>query len=280
MAPDLIAFDLDGTTLNSDSKISKRNYLALKKAYETGIKLVPCTGRSMFEIPEELFYLLDEFGFSVFPWIITDNGSLVYDLERKELIYKNIIPKKTALAILAEGRKRLALSYGSFGIQGATDNKGLIWEAEEAKSFIKRYEEKWDLPTANLEELIEWNDSMVKMSINFMYAADCESCLNEFSLWPDVALTSAAEKNIEVMIAGTSKGKALEFVSRYCGIPMERIMAIGDNQNDIEMIQSSGFGVAMGNAIPELKKKADWITAANDDDGLALAIEKVLNEKD
>jgi len=280
MAPDIIAFDLDGTTLNSKSKISERNYSALRKAYKTGIKLVPCTGRSMYEIPEELFILLDEFGFSVFPWIITDNGSLVYDLERKELIYVIMIPKKTALAILAEGRKRLALSYGSFGIQGATDNKGLIWEAEEAKSFIKKYEEKWGLPTANLEELIEWNDGIVKMSINFKYAADCENYLNELSLWPDIALTSAAEKNIEVMGAGTSKGKALEFVSLYSGIPMERIMAIGDNQNDIEMIQSSGFGIAMGNAIPELKKKADWVTAANDDDGLALAIEKMLNEED
>ena len=67
-------------------------------------------------------------------------------------------------------------------------------------------------------------------------------------------------------------------MSRHIGIPLERIMAIGDNQNDVEMISRSGFGVAMGNAIPALKEKARWVTAVNDEDGFALAIEKMIAE--
>jgi hydroxymethylpyrimidine pyrophosphatase-like HAD family hydrolase len=57
---------------------------------------------------------------------------------------------------------------------------------------------------------------------------------------------------------------------------MEKTMAIGDNFNDMEMVVQAGFGVAMGNAVPQLKEKADWVTVTNDEDGLALAIEKML----
>ena len=101
MPIDLIAFDLDGTTLNSNHEISEQNSLALRKAHERGIKLVPCTGRSMYEFPKELSRFIDEFGFTIFPYIITENGAQVYDLIQKKLLYTNNIPKETALAILA-----------------------------------------------------------------------------------------------------------------------------------------------------------------------------------
>ena len=276
MPLDLIAFDLDGTTLNSRRKISKKNYSALSKAYQMGVKLVPCTGRSLYELPSELNQFVDDFGFSVFPCVITDNGGQVYDFPKKKLLYTKKIPKEIALVLIAEGRKCLALTYGSFGIQGATDNRGLAWESKEAKPYIRKYREKWDLPIADLAELIEWNDGVIKLSMNFLHSVDCDNCFSELSQWTSLALSSAAYKNIEIMTKGISKGEALKFVSQYCNIPMERIMTIGDNLNDMEMIQQAGLGVAMENAIPELKEKADWVTSANDDDGLAAAIEKML----
>ena len=205
MPLDLIAFDLDGTALNSERVISERNYSALRNAYTLGIKLVPCTGRSLYEFPDELNRLIDEFGFSVFSYIITDNGAQVYDFPQKKRLYTKNIPKETALAILAEGRKKLALTYASFGIQGATDSKGIAWDAEEAKTLIREYKEYWDLPTADLEELIEWNGGAVKVSMNFAFDNDREKCVKEFSLWPGLALSSAWAKNIEFMTDGISK---------------------------------------------------------------------------
>jgi Cof subfamily protein (haloacid dehalogenase superfamily) len=278
MPLDLIAFDLDGTTLDSSHEISGPNRAALRKAYRQGIKLVPCTGRSMYELPESLNTLIDELGFSVFPFIITDNGAQVYDLPRRKLLYTKNIPEETALQILEEGRKRLALTYGSFGIEGASDNQGLVWEREEAKPFIKEYERKWGLSTANLEELIKWNCGVVKVSMNFASPEEYKNCFAEFSRWPGLTLSSASQENIEIMVKGISKGEALRFVSEFLGVPMKRFMTIGDNLNDLEMISRAGFGVAMGNAIPELKEAADWVTAANDQDGLALAIEKMIAE--
>lgn len=278
MPIELIAFDLDGTTLNSKRVISERNFSALRTAYNRGIKLVPCTGRSLFELPGDLNRLIDEYGFSFFSYIITDNGAQVYDFPQKIRLYSKDLPKNTALEILKTGRKSIALTYGSFGIQGATDSKGIAWTSEEAIPFIKEYEKQWGIPKADLEELIEWNEGLVKISMNFAFDKDYEKFFSDFSVRPDLALSSAWTKNIEFMTAGISKGKALDFVSRHSGIPMKNIMAIGDNLNDVEMVSCSGFGVAMGNAIPELKEKAQWITATNDEDGFALAIEKMLAE--
>jgi Cof subfamily protein (haloacid dehalogenase superfamily) len=207
---------------------------------------------------------------------MTDNGAQVYDLPKKELLYTRNISEKTALAVLAEGRKRLAITYGSFGVHGAADTKGLIRTAEEGKQYMDVFMGKWKLPEADLEALIKWNCGVVKMSMNFMHPQDCTKSIEEFSTWPDLALSSADEENIEFMQAGISKGEALGFAAGHSGIPLERTMAIGDNFNDMEMIALAGFGVAMGNAVPQLKEKADWVTATNDEDGLALAIEKML----
>ncbi|GHV85076.1 putative hydrolase [Spirochaetia bacterium] len=276
MPLDLIAFDLDGTTLSTNKKISPGNFAALKKAHLAGVKLVPCTGRSLHELPPELNSLIDEFGFSVFPYMITDNGAQVYEPPGKRQLFTKDLPEKTALAILAEGRKRLVLTYASFGVGGATDNQGIVWDAAEAQDFIEEYKQKWGLPFANLEDLIKWNCGAVKISMNFVHLEENKKCFAEFSAWDGIALSSAAEENLEFMTAGINKGEALRFISDHSGIPMERIMAIGDNHNDMEMVSGAGFGVAMGNAVPELKEKAAWVTAANDDDGLALAIEKML----
>jgi Cof subfamily protein (haloacid dehalogenase superfamily) len=275
MPLDIIAFDLDGTTLSSRNIISEANLAALKKAHAGGVRLVPCTGRSMYELPGELNALIDELGFSVFPCVITDNGAQVYDLPKRKLLYTRDIPEKTALKILSEGRRRLAITYGSFGIMGAADNQGIVWEAEEAAVFIREYERKWSLPAANLEELIKWNCGVVKVSMNFADPGESKRCFAEFSAWPGLALSSSSAENIEFMQEGISKGEALTFISGHLGIPLSRIMAIGDNHNDMEMITVAGFGVAMGNAVPELKEKARWVTAANDEDGLARAIEKM-----
>ncbi|MDR2470763.1 MAG: Cof-type HAD-IIB family hydrolase [Treponema sp.] len=278
MPLDLIAFDLDGTTLDSEKTISPGNYRALRRAHLAGVRLVPCTGRSLHELPAELNGLIDEFGFTVFPYMITDNGAQVYDPPGKKQLFARGLSEKTALAILAEGRRRPALTYASFGIGGATDNRGMIWDAEEARPFIAEYEQKWKLPAANLEDLIKWNCGAVKMSMNLLSGEDCEKARAEFSTWPGLTLSSAAENNIEFMTEGICKGEALRFISGHSGVPPERIMAIGDNHNDMEMIRGAGFGVAMGNAIPELKEAARWVTASNDEDGLALAIEKMLAE--
>src|SRR5438552_3098682 len=114
------------------------------------------------------------------------------------------------------------------------------------------------------------------------------------SVWPPVAFgrrlnpTSAGRLPIsinavfsedtflEILPQGSSKGAALEFVAQHLGIPLSEIIAVGDNLNDLEMIRTAGLGVAMGNAPPELRAQAGYVTSTNDEGGLAEVIERFI----
>lgn len=276
---DLLAFDLDGTTLNSKKEISAENKSAFREAYASGILLVPCTGRSIAHLSDALVSLLNELGFAAFPYIITDNGAQAYALPERELLLTRNMSEQTALAVLEESRKYRAVTYCSFGPEGATDSRGVIWENGIGQEMINGYAEKWYVPVVDLEGLIHWNCGALKISMNFYDGGEFREAFEKFSSWPELQTASGDVKSIEVMTKGIHKGETLRFVSRRAGVPMERIMAIGDNYNDMEMIGSAGWGVAMGNAVPELKEKAAWVTAANDEDGLALAVRKMLFER-
>ena len=101
------------------------------------------------------------------------------------------------------------------------------------------------------------------------------------SHWHDPPTLTKSEPNyLEVLGAGVSKGRALERVSDYTGIPLTKVMAFGDNPNDLDMIRTAGLGVAMGNAHPEVKKAADLITDTNDNDGVAKVIKEYILRKE
>ena len=85
-------------------------------------------------------------------------------------------------------------------------------------------------------------------------------------------MTSSLKGNREIMVVGADKANAAKILAARLGIPREQVLAIGDQRNDIELIAWAGIGVAMGNAVPELKALADWVTVTNDEDGLAHAL--------
>ena len=90
----------------------------------------------------------------------------------------------------------------------------------------------------------------------------------------ELTVCGAGSYSLEVNSTGVSKGKAVEILASYLGVDREEILCIGDNENDIFMIQYAGVGVAMGNAVPSLKEVSDYITDTNYNDGVAKAIRK------
>jgi hypothetical protein len=91
-----------------------------------------------------------------------------------------------------------------------------------------------------------------------------------------INLVFSEETYMEIIPSGSSKGVALQFVAQHLGIPLGAVIAVGDNLNDLEMIQVAGLGVAMGNAPDELKAHADFVTATNDQEGLRHVIERFI----
>ena len=92
--------------------------------------------------------------------------------------------------------------------------------------------------------------------------------------FPDCAVVKGVPTNLEITDEQATKGNAILKLGELLGISREEIMVCGDSQNDMEMIKAAGLGVAMGNAMPEVKKAADYITLSNEEDGVAAAIEK------
>ena len=104
-----------------------------------------------------------------------------------------------------------------------------------------------------------------------------ESIKNKLEPFDDLELAISTSGYIEITQKDAQKGKALEHLCRYLGIHMEEVMAIGDNENDHSMLVRAGYPIAMGNANEEIKKIAKYVTASNDESGVAKAIyEKLL----
>ncbi|MFL6556332.1 MAG: HAD-IIB family hydrolase, partial [Bacillus sp. (in: firmicutes)] len=97
---------------------------------------------------------------------------------------------------------------------------------------------------------------------------------NELQAKGEFELSNSTLKNIEVNSAGINKAKGLGSVCSRLGIEMKNVMAVGDSLNDLAMIKAAGVGVAMGNAQELVKESADWVTATNEEDGVAKAIQE------
>ncbi|MDR2480798.1 MAG: Cof-type HAD-IIB family hydrolase [Spirochaetaceae bacterium] len=280
MKIELLAFDLDGTVLDNQQQISPANKSALAGARDAGIQMVPCTGRSLSHLADSLVFLFNELGFEAFPYIITDNGAQAYSLPGREQLFTVSIDEKTSLDILEESRTYRAITYCSFGAEGGTDNRGAAWEDGTGQAMLDSYSEKWYLPVVDIEPLIRWNCGAVKFTLNFHDNDEFMAARKKFSRRPDLSMAFYDHGSLEITVNGIHKGTTLRLIAEHAGIPMDRIMAIGDNYNDMEMVGDAGWGVAMGNAVAALKEKAAWVTAANDKDGLALAVRKMLAERE
>ncbi|MDR2159499.1 MAG: Cof-type HAD-IIB family hydrolase [Treponema sp.] len=268
----LIAFDLDGTALNSSKKFSERTLRAVRAAIGAGKYIVPCTGRQIYNIPPGL---LETPGIS---FVITDNGASVYGMPERSLLYDRTFDAETALAILALSRRLRAFCFGTNGTEGALDEKGLGWHDEETLEMIRRHRGIWNPALADLESWVrEGRPAFNKMTIIFANPMERMIAYEQFSGIAVADITSSDIDNIELMPHGTSKADALRFVAKRTGVSMGQIMAIGDNYNDMEMIKSVGCGVAMENGVDVLKQAAAAVTASCDEDGAAKAIESVLD---
>jgi Cof subfamily protein (haloacid dehalogenase superfamily) len=268
----LIAFDLDGTALNSSKQFSERTLGAVRSAIKAGKYIVPCTGRQIYNIPPGL---LETPGIS---FVITDNGASVYGMPERSLLYTRVFDAEAALSILALSRRLKAFCFGTNNIEGALDEKGLGWHDEKTLEMIRRRQSVWNPALADLEAWVrEGKRAFNKLMVIFANPMERMIAYEQFSDLAAVDVTSSDIDNIELMPHGTSKADALQFVAKKTGIDMEQIMAIGDNYNDMEMIKSVGYGVAMGNGVNVLKQAAVSVTDSCDEDGVAKAIESILD---
>ena len=257
----LVAIDLDGTLLNSRHKLSERNRAALVAARQQGLEVVFATGKTRQAAADMIKSLGINSPGIYMQGLITYNGD---GSVRKRIV----MARETAARVISLGE-----AYG-FGAQAYSDNRAFSLRVDEFAIKLTEVGE----PLA--ETIASWSELLASFDINKVVLYGAEAQVSALRLALDKQLDGEVHVTrahivgmIEVLPANTSKGQAVKTLMAELGIAPCQALALGDGENDIEMLQAVGIGIAMGNATQKLKDIADVIVPSNDKDGVALALE-------
>ena len=261
-----IALDLDGTLLNSKKEISKRNKETIMKAAKAGAKIILASGRPVPGIMKIAHALkLEEVG----GYILAYNGGMIIDCKTKEVIRRETISPDYYHAIVHTAHKHgvTPLTYDSEGV--ITDDGDQEYVKLEAK-----------INNIPVKEVFHLNEvAALDPPVKFLIVGDhndlkkAQADLNE-KLKGEVEVFFSEPYFLEVTPRGIEKASSLEVLLNKLGLERKHLMACGDGFNDIPMMRYAGMAVAMENAQDETKEWADFVAPSNDNDGVAVAIEK------
>ncbi|MGL9729360.1 HAD family hydrolase [Enterococcus sp. DIV0756] len=260
MEKHLIFMDIDGTLVDRDQKISPRTRAVVNELQQEGHEFYVATGRKYSSAYEMAKKLTDA------TQVIASNGS-VYSIN--ETLHKKRL-SDAALEFIYQTLAEYELPLFFFG-------EHTIFYTQQLPSYLQKNDQS---RIGNSEEdflFIDSLDTLMAISqriVNGIVIADereaeleqVRTLLAESQL---LSVSSSHPNNIELIPLGVNKATAIQAVQTNLLIPQKNIISFGDGMNDLEMLQASGVGVAMGNAVDELKKHAKFITDANVEDGIA-----------
>ena len=258
----LFVSDIDGTILEDGKKISARNIDAVKRMADAGITVTIATGRMY----RAALPIAQELGVNV-P-IITYNGGLIKSVDG-EIIHAQYLPENIVVDIVNFYEER------GWHLQSYSED---ILFVPTYNDYVKFYEANQKV-TANV---IGWDGMKTKTShvCKLLSIADNEeenlkrmAELKKF-FGGKVDVTKSAPIFTEIICPGVSKAAAVKILASKLKVSRDEVMAIGDSDNDLPMLQAAGFGIAMGNATDEVKKSCELITGRCEDDGFAQAVDE------
>ena len=257
----IIALDVDGTLLNDDHCLTARVRESVRAAARGGAEIVLCTGRGR----TGALAVLDELGLA--GTMITHNGASIVESDARSVLFEKAIPTRLVRRYVDFLQARgihydMNTSFDLF-VNRLGEEAALMYESLRARPILRPETE--GLP-----------EGMVKLSV---YAP--EALLDDVeSIWRqwghELQCIRSGTHFIDIQHAEATKGNSLEQLANLRGVPREEVLAIGNYYNDIGMLAYAGRGVAMGNAPTEVKAAADEMTAGNNEDGVALVLERLL----
>lgn len=268
----LVAIDLDGTLFDNNKKISERNRNAIRKAREKGVQVIICTGRPLKAIEEVVQELeLDQPG----DYSITFNGGYIQKNDTGEVLHQLTLSKEEVMEMY-----RIAHRYGLpvdvvsgavvYSLMPTIDDRPSLYR------HMNRFLTNVECTPEQLPENQRYNKVLFSQEPDYIQSRIAQ-VLPVFQ--SSYSTMQTQHFLYEIAADGVQKGEGLRFLSDYLHIPAAEMMAIGDEENDLSMLEYAGVGVAMGNARDEVKQVSQFITETNENDGVALAIERyILNE--
>ena len=266
----LVAFDLDGTLFNDKKEVTPETFRTLERAAEMGIEIVPSTGRFWNAIPDNIKAL------KFVRYALTLNGAAIFDVKAGKVIAEFTIPTLRA-ETLCHVFDDLGVIY-DFVAEGKGymrhDNYERLHEVMVAEWQTKIVRDMRS-PVDDVYGTLNGKSGVQKMQIYTLDKELRENLLKSLPyVFPKLLFTSSVPNNIEINDTKANKGGGLKFLAEYLGIPMNETLAFGDGLNDITMIEAAGIGVAMENAVDEVKAVADYVTLDCNNDGVAEGIKR------
>ncbi|MGB8112710.1 MAG: Cof-type HAD-IIB family hydrolase [Candidatus Sulfotelmatobacter sp.] len=271
----LLASDIDGTLLNPQFQISENDLSALRRAHASGIEIVLVTGRRhTFALP-----IAQQLGFDL--WLISSNGAVTRSLSG-ETFHRDLMPKDVCRELcgaMQDFRGNTVLTFDK-EIKGA-----IVLEHLDALNLsIRRWLEK---NMALIEFVVPIEDALISDPVQAMFCGSMERMSEALRTLQGCGMDSQVTvlrteypardlSMIDVLNASCSKGHALKRWAAHRGFRREQVMAIGDNHNDVEMLEFAGHPVIMGNACEELRGRGWNVTLGNDRCGVAAALDDVM----
>ena len=273
----LLATDIDGTLLNPQFQVSEGDLAALRRAHAAGIEIMLVTGRRhSFALP-----IAKQLGFDL--WLISSNGAVTRSLSG-ETFHRDLMPADTCRQLcgaMQEFRGNTVLTFDK-------ETKGAIVleRLDELGASIRRWIEK---NMEFIEFVVPIERALTTDPVQTMFCgtmARMSQALQSLNIaGVDGKITVLRTEYplrdlsmIDVLNAGCSKGHALERWAAHRGYSRDEVMAVGDNHNDVEMLEFAGYPVIMGNACEELRGRGWQVTRGNDACGVAAAVELALGE--
>lgn len=271
----IIGLDLDGTLLDADKKITERTYLALEAAAAQGVHLVPVTGRPRLGIPENVS------GLPFVRYLISCNGAAIWDQETAGPVREVTIPCALAVQV-AQLVEQYGMSCEAL-CRGVGYAESWVYECMIAQSppnsFLRRYVQQTRKTVESLPQFLQSQAQGAEEFFVMCGKQAPETMAQELKKLGALSIVSPTPQTLELTADGVDKGEALLHLAAQLGVPSGGVMAIGDSGNDLAMLKAADFPVAMGNATDQVKRIAAFTTAGNNEDGVALAIERFVLAK-
>lgn len=272
----VVFIDIDETLTNSQREVTEKIKLEIKKCVENGVKIILTSGRSRREAMD----FQEQIGTS--PYIVSSNGASAYDAENGVEIYNERIDPQMVLQLIKHSREngyRIKLNYKDLLVMNEAaypDEKDKEVSYEELERVaVEEQVVQCVITSTDFEKMRVFRDYIKNECVGIAVA-------NESKRFKNPDLKPSRNYYCDVASVKVSKGNAVKAVCEYFEIKPEEIVTIGDGENDLSMFELTPNSVAMGNSLPEIKEKANYVTASNDEDGVAKVLGFIIkvNEKE
>lgn len=285
----LIAIDLDGTMLNKYGIITQNTKDVIKKVQEKGIEVIIASGRTINSVKNFSKEINSE------NYFISGNGAITYDIKNDKILYENVLSKNKAQQVIkiCEENSIYYSVYTENGIITKNLNYNTLYYYKENLNKEEKEKTHINIVQDVYNYIEEKDEKILKIMICDNNQLVFKSILKKIKEITDIEILDVSHMSRKLIKQGTEeialeyfyteitsknvdKWNALEMLIEMLNITKEEVITIGDNANDVKMIQNAGLGVAMGESAPYIKEQANIVTESNDNDGVAKILQQYL----